>query len=63
MKAKKKSIEGVHSEFAHRGNWSRLGGLLAAANKRGNCTKGGPEGDGKSEGVGRCGEEEQSMGS
>lgn len=51
------------SEFAYRGNWSRLGGLLATANERGNSTKGGPEVGGKSEGMGRCGEGEKSMGS
>lgn len=55
------SIVAPHSEFAHRGNWSRLGGLLATANKRGNGTREGPEVGGKSEGVGRCGEGEQSM--
>lgn len=51
----------ARSGFAHRGNWSRLGGLLATANKRGTGRKGGPEVGGISEGVERCGEEEQSM--
>lgn len=53
----------MHIEFASRGNWSRLGGLLATANKRGNGAEGGPEVDGKSEREGSCGEEELSMGS
>lgn len=56
------SVVVAQSEFAYRGNRSRLGSLLATANKRGKSTKGGPEFDGKSGGVGRCGKEERSMG-